>query len=1062
MANITNLEQFLTDVATAIRTKKETTGQILAENFDQEILSIVGSSTLYEGDAIGRATIDITVGDEYAQRSSNSTINLSVKTGDFVLLRQQTRLDNIYFYRYVLWEVLEPDIDANHNFNGVCRFITADTTDGTATSADIVSGKTAYVNNRRINGSAKMVNNQDKEITANGTYTADEGYTGLGTVTVNVPQTGDVPVKLFETKEQMQADTTTKEGDLAVVYRSEIQNATVDSHFQVATFPDIVVLDSTITDFIDIRYRAVDSSKMFDCWGGLNNSEFRMDCYTESGEIRIEYRSSDGITYTRTRLQGDSGDLENPVDFGTEIYYERAEMWNDAIGKFIQVGGSTFEGLFNYLPIISDEIVTFGSVKYKLPKAIINYSETVDFNNKTNGLMFRTDSYVSNRANSIMKVNNYEEINGIRCAKSGSLYFIMAGYPLTAVITATNETRIAFTGYTGGTSTGNTTYVRKVDFDENGITNTTDYPTEQLPANFEALSVKGQTYYWDISAADDTVMKIYVNGINGNTVTIPQRGSSTATLSFVSGNEYTPPVFNTNVLKWLYAPTQLTLAKANELLPGKIAYGKNGVVEGDGSIYDNLSKEYVLSNILGIPKLSNGTYALNNKQYFISSSKELEIPPTKVQFIKQSDFVNRDKIYLISKRNCISTENDNYKLRDKYLSKSGEFYAEYTKSDTTLYDIVRTSDKLIVASITISEFLDYADGKLIYTKSALSETVSQKIYMYDIDTQTETELGDTPIIPSTYSWNYKYSYYKVYGTTLLYSVNGEYSSSRIAASVRLYDLLTGVVTDLPTINVSTTNSLGYHILPILHEDGKQISIFQRSRKNGTETKIYYMYIYNTVEHTLTTKANGITTNLMWDFTNYLYKEEPIIVGSKAFGRYSSTWYVMDILNPVAVTNIVLDNGANIFDYHHRNMDYITVSGQTVFVSDKQYDTSTKVLTLTYGDSFIFGSNCTVSIVANSGISGISSCDLANIRYDGTHYTVDMVEGAIIGKDIDIYAHNLSDNTDFNHSIVNSNNLTEHTISLLDNTDIYEKSGPISPAEYDSAIGTANEILGEEV
>ena len=218
MARVNNLSDFLTDVADAIRTKKETTEQIPAENFDQEILSIVGSSTLYEGDASGRATIDIAVGDEYAQRSSDSTINLSVKTGDFVLLRQQTRLDNIYFYRYVLWEVLEPDVDANHNFNGVCRFITADTTDGTATSADIVSGKTAYVNNRRINGSAEMVNNQDKEVTENGTYTADEGYTGLGTVTVNVPQTGDVPVKLFKTEEEMQANTTAKKGTLATVY----------------------------------------------------------------------------------------------------------------------------------------------------------------------------------------------------------------------------------------------------------------------------------------------------------------------------------------------------------------------------------------------------------------------------------------------------------------------------------------------------------------------------------------------------------------------------------------------------------------------------------------------------------------------------------------------------------------------------------------------------------------------------------------------------------------------------------------------------------------------------
>ena len=77
MADTSNLSQFLTDVADAIRTKKETTGQIPAANFDTEILSI--------------------------------------ETGS-------------------------------------------------------------------------QINNQDKEVTENGTYIADEGYTGLGTVTVNVPQ----------------------------------------------------------------------------------------------------------------------------------------------------------------------------------------------------------------------------------------------------------------------------------------------------------------------------------------------------------------------------------------------------------------------------------------------------------------------------------------------------------------------------------------------------------------------------------------------------------------------------------------------------------------------------------------------------------------------------------------------------------------------------------------------------------------------------------------------------------------------------------------------------------
>lgn len=38
--------------------------------------------------------------------------------------------------------------------------------------------------------SSTSINNQDKTVTENGQYTADEGYTGLGTVTVQVPQDG--------------------------------------------------------------------------------------------------------------------------------------------------------------------------------------------------------------------------------------------------------------------------------------------------------------------------------------------------------------------------------------------------------------------------------------------------------------------------------------------------------------------------------------------------------------------------------------------------------------------------------------------------------------------------------------------------------------------------------------------------------------------------------------------------------------------------------------------------------------------------------------------------------
>ena len=169
-----------------------------------------------------------------------------------------------------------------------------------------------------------------------------KGITCLGVTGTLETSAGSGGVKQFSTVEEMNSSTGNTEGDLAIIYRNEIQNATADSRFRIATFPDTVVLNSAITDYVEVRYRAVDSSVMFDCMGSLDSSGFSMDCYTETGNIRIEYTSSDGITYTRTDTTG------NPVDFGTEIYYGMTEMWNDAIGKFIQIGGSTFEGLYKY------------------------------------------------------------------------------------------------------------------------------------------------------------------------------------------------------------------------------------------------------------------------------------------------------------------------------------------------------------------------------------------------------------------------------------------------------------------------------------------------------------------------------------------------------------------------------------------------------------------------------------------------------------------------------------------------------------------------------------------
>ena len=128
-------------------------------------------------------------------------------------------------------------------------------------------------------------------------------------------------VKLFETVEEMQADENSKEGDLAVVYRNKMQNMTADSQTQYITFPETVILPEAFTGNVNGRLRAVDTSSMFDGNIRLSKASFRFGGSSESGTIRVQYSSSDGITYTRTRFSGDSGDLTNPVDLGTVVQY---------------------------------------------------------------------------------------------------------------------------------------------------------------------------------------------------------------------------------------------------------------------------------------------------------------------------------------------------------------------------------------------------------------------------------------------------------------------------------------------------------------------------------------------------------------------------------------------------------------------------------------------------------------------------------------------------------------------------------------------------------------------
>ena len=369
-------------------------------------------------------------------------------------------------------------------------------------------------------------------------------------------------VKQFSTVEEMNNSTGNTEGDLAIVYRSEVQNATVDSKFQVATFPDTVVLDSAITDYVEVRYTAVDSSVMFDCWGSLDSSMFRMDCYTDSGEIRIQYTSSDGITYTRTDTTG------NPVDFGTKIYYENSEMWNNAIGKFIQTGGMYFDGLYDFRNYLDKDYFRFIPIS------------NIDFASGTpvwNGI-YTSEKYSVADVQAVVRQMKNDRV----ISKTYSLHsFIDSDNDLIISENLPDRYIINSSGNLigmGETTTSSYTYkLYKIDLDRH------TYSLKSTKSKVGTLTVSNDNCgTFDIMAKTIQVL-IYIDYSGQDTITRYQdysgfylsnslSGTATSTSMDFTGSYY--DTYN----KYQIAPTQLT-AIADDVL-NKEFYGINGVEKG--------------------------------------------------------------------------------------------------------------------------------------------------------------------------------------------------------------------------------------------------------------------------------------------------------------------------------------------------------------------------------------------------------------------------------------------------------------------------------------------------
>ena len=128
----------------------------------------------------------------------------------------------------------------------------------------------------------------------------------------NLPSGGSGDVKLFDTIEHMQQDSSAQLEDMAVVYRESVQSITEESEFSSCIFPNTVVLEEAFTDEIYGSFRST-GGNYFNGMVDMSSTAFMFDGYGGSSKIRVQYESQDGITYTRT----DGG--EELQEFGATI-----------------------------------------------------------------------------------------------------------------------------------------------------------------------------------------------------------------------------------------------------------------------------------------------------------------------------------------------------------------------------------------------------------------------------------------------------------------------------------------------------------------------------------------------------------------------------------------------------------------------------------------------------------------------------------------------------------------------------------------------------------------------
>ena len=655
---------------------------------------------------------------------------------------------------------------------------------------------------------------------------------------------GKSSIKLFTSMQEMNNDPDMSIGDQAIVYGMTETSWEETTKSSKMKFVSPVTLAEAVSTSINCNFTAQDSSHMFSGRLIINSRNFTFSIYTDDANYSIKYTSSDGITYTKT--QGPDN-----IDIGFDIYCEYG--WNNIIGNFIKTSLKSFNGFFEAKMI--DDILRFVDIS----TLSINGSEATftDYLNTT----YETTK-VFELFNKIQRIEKVD--SACMCIINGNMTFYTYKY-------SSNKEQSP----EGLDISGNILLSYNSTF-------STSYKAYKYDCNLSTMT------YTKTELSVDTSNVITITENNYKYVKIPISNLESTNYRISSTSISSLPVINTSIsldslatilnldiyishLYYVMVDSQLNVTNSNQLLPNFTALGKESVITGDGSLYNNLNINDVKSYLLNIDNISQDCKNLNSTTFYGKT-----LPESKIYSF--TDGIDNNSIYDIiasysnSMRIPYEGTTNTAKLNCHAITKYGDtYYVVCGSGNTTDKTFYINSFKLSgdtytdleIHTFTSSAYINFpcnitCDG----TNVIIASSSSSKPYVvkYSLSSKTCTYIASNSSLQTYISLDINPA-----TNTAFYA-----SSTDIIAFNYNTNTTTNLYSSLATRQYEKQTNTCKDILPVVDKD----NLILINKNNNTVTvKAYSPSIHVTNQRNLTSFENS----------KYIF-----VVGQKGILRYNKS------------------------------------------------------------------------------------------------------------------------------------------------------------------------------